>query len=119
MTIEGKITHIMPEESGETRNGKTWRKRMIVIETAGQYPKSVAITQFGDAIDKASLSVGQSATAHIDIESREYNGRWYTDVKAWKIETQGAYKPRPKKPVAQQASFIEDADDDDGDSLPF
>ncbi len=55
-------------------------------ETEGDYPAKICVVQWGDDIDKFALEGGEKLTAHIDIRSREYNGRWYTDVKAWKVE---------------------------------
>ena len=55
------------------------------METPGQYPKKVCISIWGDKLEGVTLKQGQSYEISFDIESREYNGRWYTDVKAWKI----------------------------------
>lgn len=85
LAIKGTVKEILEEKSGEGKNGP-WRKRDFILETEGQYPKSVCITQWGDAIDKADVQEGETIAAHIDIQSREYKGNWYTDVKAWKIE---------------------------------
>ena len=57
-----------------------------VIETPGDYPKQVCFMVWGDKIDQLQIREGQELTVHFDLESREYNGRWYTDVKAWKVD---------------------------------
>jgi hypothetical protein len=85
MEILGKVIEILPEVSGEGRNGM-WRKQEFILETNDQYPKKVCISIWGEKIDQARLQTGEEITAHINIESREFNGRWYTDVKAWRIE---------------------------------
>jgi len=85
LQIEGTVKKILEEQSGSGKNGP-WRKRDFILETQGQYPKKVCITQWGDNIDKADLEEGEEIVAYIDIQSREYKGNWYTDVKAWKIE---------------------------------
>ncbi|MFH5833700.1 DUF3127 domain-containing protein [Halalkalibaculum sp. DA3122] len=85
LQIEGKVVQVLEEESGTSKNGP-WRKQEFILETQDQYPKKVCITQWGDNIDQFNVQEGETITAHIDIQSREYNGRWYTDVKAWKIE---------------------------------
>ena len=84
ITITGEVIDVLQEESGQGKNG-TWRKQQFVVEVPGQYPKQVAIIQWGDNIDKFGVTKGETLTAHVDIQSREYNGRWYTDVKAWKV----------------------------------
>lgn len=83
--ITGKVIKILEEQSGKGKNGP-WRKRDFILETEGDYPRKVCITQWGDQIDKNSVTEEETVTAFIDIQSREYKGNWYTDVKAWKIE---------------------------------
>ena len=84
MEIKGTVTQIMPLEAGQTKAGKDWQKQIFVIQTDGQYPKSVAIGVF----NKPELipEVGDEVTCHINIESREYNGKWYTNIQAWRVE---------------------------------
>jgi hypothetical protein len=85
MEIKGKLIKIMPTQQGTSQAGKVWSKADFVIETEGQYPKKIAITAMGDLIAKLP-SVGSNVTAHINIESREYNEKWYTNVNLWKID---------------------------------
>ncbi len=85
MEISGTVVSILPELNGTSKNG-TWRKQEFILETEGQYPKKVCIMMWGDKIDQFALAEGDVVTASIDAESREYNQRWYTDLKAWKIE---------------------------------
>lgn len=85
MEISGRIIQILPIQKGTNKNGNEWRKLEFVIETEAQYPKKVIIMLWGDKIDQFSLAEGQKITASVDLESREYNGRWYTEVRAWKI----------------------------------
>ena len=89
LELTGKITHVLPEKSGTSARGP-WRKQEYVIETPGEYPKSVCFMVWGDKIDDFKITEGQEITVHFDLESREYNGRWYTDVKAWRVEQAGA-----------------------------
>lgn len=84
MEISGKIIQILPEETGEGRNGP-WKKQNFILETQDQYPKKVCISVWGDKIDLKGFGENSEVTASINIESREYNGRWYTDVKAWRV----------------------------------
>ncbi len=120
LKITGKVTDLLEEQSGEGRNG-TWRKQEFILETEGDYPKQICIVQWGDNIDKFGIQQGERITAHIDIASREYNGRWYTDVKAWRVERDqagGADAGAP--PSFAGEPFPEPpADDDVEDDLPF
>ncbi len=86
MEIQGKVIQLLQEQKGEGRNG-TWRKKEYVIETQDQYPKKVCFNMWGDKIDQFPMKEGDVVKVFFDIESREYNGRWYTDVKAWKVES--------------------------------
>jgi len=90
MEILGKIIEILPEKGGQSANGE-WRKREYVLETEAQYPKKVCFMAWGDKIDQFELKQGERVTVSVDLESREYNGRWYTDVKAWKVSRDDAY----------------------------
>ncbi|MDI6401520.1 DUF3127 domain-containing protein [Balneolaceae bacterium ANBcel3] len=119
LSLSGKVIQVLQEQSGESRNG-TWRKRDFILETGGQYPKKVCITQWGDKIDQEPVAVDEDVVVSINIESREYNGRWYTDVKAWRINKEsgsdGPPAPPPPTPPAD-GGFDPLADEDD--DLPF
>ncbi|MCG8467988.1 MAG: DUF3127 domain-containing protein [Gemmatimonadetes bacterium] len=116
LKITGRVIEILEEQSGEGRNGP-WRKQDFVIETESDYPAQVCITQWGDNIEKFAVTEGETLDVHIDLRSREYNGRWYTDVKAWKVERQAEPAPSPSTGGGDQpphpADDISDAD------LPF
>jgi hypothetical protein len=118
LQITGKVIDVLEEQSGTSKNGE-WRKQEFILETPGQYPKQVCCVQWGDNIDKFAVSAGETLTAHIDIQSREYNGRWYTDVKAWKIERGGEGGSAPPPPPMDEPWPEPAGDDDEDDGLPF
>ena len=89
MELTGKITQILAEKTGSSARGP-WRKQEYIIETQGQYPKPVCFMLWGDKIDECRIQVGQELIVSVNLESRENNGRWYTDVKAWKVAATGA-----------------------------
>ena len=99
INISGIVLNILHIQSGTSKAGNQWQKQDFILETGGQYPRKVCICLFGDNVDKFPLQVGQSVTASVDIESREFNGRWYTDIRAWNIvyngQQQGAPAPAP------------------------
>lgn len=87
MEITGKLIQKLPVQSGVSSTGNNWSKAEFVIETIEQYPRKVCANLWGErakALDQFQL--GSLITVSFDLESREYNGRWYTDVKAWKVE---------------------------------
>ena len=88
MQLTAKLSAILPEQTGAGKNGQ-WKKQDIIVETDGQYPKKVCISLWGEKFDRNLLNVGNKLTISFDIESREFNGKWYTDVKAWKVESAG------------------------------
>jgi len=89
MELEGKIIQINPLQSGEGKNGP-WKKQDYILETKSQYPKKVCITVWGDKVDQFALKENEDVNISIELESREYNSRWYTDVRAWKVEKTSA-----------------------------
>jgi hypothetical protein len=84
LELTGRITQVLPEKNGTSARGP-WRKQEYVIEIPGDYPKQVCFMVWGDRIDQFGIQQGQELAVSIDLESREYNGRWYTDVKAWRV----------------------------------
>jgi hypothetical protein len=93
--LKGRLVQKLQKESGEGRNGR-WEKQQFVIETQEQYPKKVCIVCWGDKISMLeSLNEGDQLNVSVNIESREFNNRWYTDVRAWRIERVAGEDPTP------------------------
>ena len=114
LEITGKLIAKLPLQSGTSSKGNTWQKQEFVIETGDQYPKKICSNLWGDKADQLNqFNIGDDIKVSFDLESREFNGRWYTDVKAWKIERPQvgqmptgqamnytpAYTPEPQHPV--------------------
>ena len=85
MQISGKIIQVLPQKEGMGKNGKAWHKAEYVLETPDTYPKRVLIGVLNDRINELGLAKGMKVTLAVDVESREFNGRWYTDVTAYKL----------------------------------
>lgn len=102
--VDGIITNVLPVQSGVGKSsGKEWHKQTAVLQTSEQYPKSIAFDMFNDRI--IPLQVGQSVHVQISLESREYQGRWYTNVNAISVEQaapMGAPQPMPYPQTPQQ-----------------
>lgn len=87
LEITGKLVSKLPLQSGTSSKGNNWQKQEFVIETTEQYPKKICANLWGDKADQLNqFNIGDDIKVSFDLESREFNGRWYTDVKAWKIE---------------------------------
>lgn len=86
MDLEGRVIQFIGETSGTSRTGNPWKKKEWLVETYGQFPKKVKVQCFGDRADSMNLEPGKDYILSIDLESREYNGRWYTDVSVFRYQ---------------------------------
>lgn len=86
MDFTAKLIQIMPPITGEGKNGQ-WKRQEYIFETESQYPRKICVSVWGDRgiSDPNIMQVGNVLTVSFDLESREFNGRWYTDVRAWRI----------------------------------
>lgn len=82
-----KLIEKLAVESGVTKSGKDWKKQLFVVEEVDtQYPKMIAMTAWNDTVDKLEAKKeGTLVNCGFRLESREYNGRWYTDAICFQI----------------------------------
>ena len=137
MEFTGRIIEALEPRSGmSARTGNPWKMQDFVIEeTVGQFPKRMVFNVFGeDNLNRFNIQKGQELTVSFDINAREYNGRWYNDIRAWNVvAAQPAAAPAaqpaasataaapfpPAQPAAHaQANAFEAAPDESSD-LPF
>lgn len=127
MDISGKVIAVLPLQSGQGKNG-TWRSQDFIIETGDQYPKKVCINLFNDRIDKFPIAINDSVNVSFDLESREYNGRWYNTIRAWNVKKEnepGSQNDIPlpditsAPPIQHSNSFGPLNDGDSISDLPF
>ena len=106
MEVVGKIIQVLPAQEGIGRNGNPWKVQPYVLETLDQYPRKVHFEVFGeDRIKQNPCEIDQLVTVSFDIESREFNGRWYTSIRAWKIQ-QGDTTQAPVAGVTPAAAPV-------------
>lgn len=138
MTFSGTIQTAMPEQSGTTAAGKTWRRKDFILlydNSNAQYPKTVLFSVMGDNIDKLNIQQGVEYDVEIDFSTREYNGRTYMSATAWKATPKSAASPSstptldalgvkgyspaptPPQPMFAQSGVNMEAPDDS--ELPF
>jgi len=97
MEVKGRIEQILPVQNGTSKAGKDWSKQDFVIETEEQFPKKVCFTLFGDKLSLLNgLKIGDQVDVAFNLESRDFNGKWYHNINAWRIN-----------PVQQQAGAFE------------
>ncbi len=115
MQLTAKLSHLLPIQTGTGKNGE-WKKQDIIVETDGQYPKKVCISIWGDKINEGQLQIGNLLQIDFDIESREYNNKWYTDIKAWKIELAGT---STQKTPDNEVNTVDSILNSEDEGLPF
>jgi hypothetical protein len=118
--IKCKLLDKLPVQSGTSARG-AWCKQDFIVETIEQYPRKICMNVWGDDKVKelANYNSQDMLNVSINIESREFNGRWYTDIRAWKIQKDmpaGAEQANAVDPFVSPVDFPEG--DDSGD-LPF
>lgn len=121
LTVKGKIQQILNPESGVSRAGKEWKKQEFVIETEDQFPKKVCFTLFNDKISLIEgFGEGDEVDVSFNLESREFNGKWYHNVNAWKLEKTPESGNLPEPPPEFRPDDIPpEPADEQGSDLPF
>ena len=107
MEIIGKVVRLGTLTEGMSARGP-WRKQELIIETEEQYPRTVCLICWTNQIEEIQkFAPGQTIKAQIEISSREFNGKWYTDVRVWRFDPVGATAPAaaPAEQLAQQPSM--------------
>ena len=92
LKIVGTIEKLMPIQKGISSTGREWVKQDIVMSMAnGQFVKHFTAAVMGqERIDNFKLRVGDNIVAYLDVDAKEYNGRWYNSINIWKVERVGA-----------------------------
>ena len=128
MEQTGKIIKVLPLKSGVSKSsGKEWKSQEYVMETSDiRYPTHLCFSVFGDRVDSFAIKEGEELTVSFNIDAREYEGRWYNSIQAWKVE-RGADNQFYGQPSAgyvqnnipQPAQVSNSVPVSGGDNLPF
>ena len=123
MEFEGTVYKIMPVTKGTSARGE-WQRQDVVFDynDGGQFSRKICVTFFNKESDVAKLREGETFLVSVNIESREYNGRWYTDIRAWRLqpkqaEVPGAGPMPDMPPIAEEPSYA--SSPAEVDDLPF
>lgn len=127
MEITGKIIAVLPASSGiSSKSGNPWKRQDYVIETIqDQYPRKCCFTVFGeDKINQFNIQVGEQMVVSLDIDAHEYIGRWYNDIRAWRVSRdlqQPQVQTPAAPPVADVSPFppVGSVSGNDSEDLPF
>jgi len=92
MELTGKIIAEFNERGGvSNRTGNEWKAKSYVLEVPGEFPRKLVFDVFGvDRLQAFNIQVGELMTVHFDIDAHEYNGRWFNDIRAFRIDRGGA-----------------------------
>lgn len=125
MEFQAKVIQFVGETSGTSKAGNPWKKKEWVVETFGQYPRKVKIQCFGERADNMNLQMGHDYNLSVDLESREFNGRWYTDVSVFRAEEiqrqpdMSVGQPMPPSYGAAGQTFTSVSIEESDEDLPF
>lgn len=122
MEFEGVVYKILPPTKGVSARGE-WQRQEVIFEMPQEFSRKVCVTFFNKESEVARLKEGVAYTVSVNIESREYNGRWYTDVRAWRIQPKAAQAPEmppmpDMPPIAEEPSYAS-TPASEVDDLPF
>lgn len=127
MEFEGTVYRIMPLTQGESARGP-WQRQDVVFDYndgGGNFTRKICVTFFNRPDDVAKLREGATYQVSVNIESREYNGRWYTDIRAWRLQPKQAEAPAATPampdlpPLAAEPSYAAPSPAQEVDDLPF
>ena len=85
MEIIGTVKQILEKKTGISSRGN-WSRQEIVVETLDDYPKAILLQSFGDKVDFEKLTKGEISKFHVNVESKEFNEKWFTNITVWRIE---------------------------------
>lgn len=107
MEITGKIKVVCPAKTGVSqKSGNEWKSQEFVVETEGDHSESCVFNVFGeDKINEFNLKVGELVTVSINLDAREYNGRWFNSLRAWRVMK--AQAAQPVQQAAQQPTVVQ------------
>ena len=129
MELKGKLVLILPPVTGQGRNGE-WKRQEFVIEQEGSFSRKACISTWGDKVNVDELKTGSMLNVFVDIESREFQSKWYTSLTAWKVEvledgsgsqtpsSSQSIEPSPFDPPTQ-VYREEGSEEEPKDDLPF
>lgn len=123
MELSGKVIAVLEPKGGVSKTGNAWKVQEYVLETHDQYPRRMCFDVFGeDKINQFNIQVGEELTVSFDIDAREWQGRWFNSIRAWKVERTSVQQPAPTDGVPfppPTAAPVDFAAGDEKDDLPF
>ena len=124
MELTGKVIAVLEPRGGVSKTGNPWKVQEYVIETHDQYPRKMCFDVFGeDKISQFNIQMGEELTVSFDIDAREWQGRWFNSIRAWKVErvsNQPANSQDVNVPFPPMSSApVDFSNNDEKDYFPF
>ena len=123
MELSGKVIAVLEPRGGVSKTGNSWKVQEYVIETHDQYPRKMCFDVFGeDKINQFNIQIGEELTVHFDIDAREWQGRWFNSIRAWKVDRAQAGPDMPPADAPfppMNAAPVDFSAGDETDDLPF
>ena len=126
MELTGKIIAVLPAKEGVSKAGNPWMTQEYVLETHDHYPRKMCFNHFvADKINQFNIQIGEELTVSFDIDCREWQGRWFNDIRAWKVERVNATEQTSANTTEQapippiSAAPVDFTQNDTTDDLPF
>ena len=123
MELSGKVIAVLGPRGGVSKTGNAWKVQEYVIETHDQYPRKMCFDVFGeDKINQFNIQIGEELTVHFDIDAREWQGRWFNSIRAWKVDRAQAGPDMPPADAPfppMNAAPVDFSAGDEKDDLPF
>lgn len=128
MEQTGKIIKVLPLKSGISQaTNKEWKSQeyVLIIDDVN-YPKHICFSVFGDKVDEFAIKEGEDLTVYFNIDAKEYKGRWYNSIQAWKV-VRGGNNQTYGQPNAgyvqnnnpQPTQVANSTNNSESDNLPF
>tara|TARA_R110002012_G_scaffold288455_1_gene481199 strand:+ start:521 stop:829 length:309 start_codon:yes stop_codon:yes gene_type:complete len=90
MEIKGNVYQISEVQKGTSKAGKEWTRQNLVIETGDEYNPHLSISFLGEkCLLLNNLKINDEVILHINLSSKEWQGKWFTNVNGWKIDLVG------------------------------
>jgi len=115
LKVTGIIKKILPVETGVSKADKEWKKQGFILDTGAQYNPEICFNVFGaEKVENLTKynKEGDSVEVHFNVSSREYEGKYFHNVDAWRIEKVGATN-------TPDAGAVDESGGDGEGNLPF
>lgn len=119
LNFKGEVVNALPIQRGNSKSGNEWEKQTFVVkETEETYPKSIAFDVFGhDKIEQFNIKMGDQIEVSANVESKEWQGKYFTSVSAWKVDKlEGTYNHNSNANVNTHTTQSSSQESDD---MPF